>query len=110
MPPIKGQRIPRYPKSVKDSIINAIKSGERVQDLSVKYGIKRQTIYGFLYLQGKTMKKVKAKTHQEANTQSEKLRLIAFYCGVDRHDAMNACVDFYFKHLQSIVTSKIKGA
>ena len=114
MPAIKGKKIPRFPESIKAEVIKAIADGHRVYDLAVKYGIKRQTIYGFLYCKGLKMRKFKQERTKAVVTSkvtyAEKLRLISFYCECDQNDAINACVEFYFKHLQSIVTSKIKGA
>lgn len=114
MPATKGQKQHRFPESIKAEVIKAIADGHRVPELAVKYGIKRQTIYGFLYYKGLKMRKFKQERVKSVATSkvtyAEKLRLISFYCECDQNEAINACVDFYFKHLRSIVTSKIKEA
>jgi len=121
MPVTKGTKLPRFTEATKQAVITAIKQGERIDDIARKFGIKNQTIYGFLYYKGMTIRrlrksllrkseKVNPTTDSATTNYENKLRLISFYCGVNRETAMQGCVDFYFKHLKSIVTEQIKQA
>lgn len=119
----KRQRT-RIKPAVKRAVIKAIKAGQSVQTVSQQFNLKAGTVYSIVNTQGKlsvvairkgisVKRPVAAAPAQTAPALSAdaeaKLRDIALFCEVDKAQAMNACVIFYYKHLREVVTQRIKA-